>query len=106
MTVRAESRFAPGIADYAITATVTLFANADPVGTQAAVCAAAAQFIANMAARIQRNIVPSEVIAALSVPGVYSVVLAAPPVERDLTPGYWANCAAVNLTFATGTENM
>ncbi len=89
--------------DYEISATVTLFANADPAATLAAVNAAAALFIANLAGRIQRDIVPSEIIAALMVPGVYDVELSSPPLTA-LTQGQWANCTEINLTFATSTE--
>ncbi len=90
--------------DYAIDATVTLYADADPVTTEAAVNTAAALFAANLAARIQRDIVPEEIIAALSVPGVYRVQVTS-PVYAQLTPGQWANCTAINLTFATAAED-
>ncbi len=55
--------------DYQIAGTVTLFADAEPISTMAAVNAAAQDIALNLAARIQRDIVPSEIVAALSVPG-------------------------------------
>lgn len=90
--------------DYQITATVELYANADPVQTQAAAQQAAVEFALNLAGRTQRDIVPSEIVAALSVPGVYQVTLTA-PVYTQLQPGQWANCTAINLTFTASTES-
>src|SRR5512146_2411259 len=45
--------------DYQIAGTVTLFADAEPISTMAAVNAAAQDIALNLAARIQRDIVPS-----------------------------------------------
>ncbi|HUO06585.1 MAG TPA: baseplate J/gp47 family protein [Candidatus Binataceae bacterium] len=90
--------------DYEIDATVTLFSDADPANTQAAVEQAAQQFAINLASRIQRDIVPEEIIAALTVPGVYRVQLATPSYQQ-LTPGQWANCSVVNVTIQQGAEH-
>src|SRR5579863_5966536 len=90
--------------DYQIAGTVTLFADAEPVSTMAAVNAAAEAIALNLAARIQRDIVPSEIVAALSVPGVYQVVLTQ-PFYTQLTAGQWANCTAITLTQAIATEH-
>jgi phage-related baseplate assembly protein len=90
--------------DYSITATVTLYANADSASTQAACQAAAVLLAQNLAARIQRNVVKSQIIAALSVPGVYEVALTSPPSDVNLSAGQWANCTAISLTFVVGTE--
>jgi phage-related baseplate assembly protein len=90
--------------DYTITGTVTLFSDADPVTTQSLVQNAAVQFAINLASRIQRDIVPEEIIAALTTSGIYRVVLTA-PVFTPLTTGQWANCTAISLTFVAGTEH-
>lgn len=91
--------------DYEITGTVTLYSDADPTSTMAAANAAANTIAQNLAQRIQRDIVPEEIIAAIgSVPGVYRVVLTK-PVYTQLTAGQWANCTAVTLTQAIGTEH-
>lgn len=89
--------------DYQIDATVTLYADAEPISTMAAVNAAAQQFAITLASRIQRDIVPSEIIAALSVAGVYQVVLNAPQYTQ-LGVGQWANCIAITLGQATAAE--
>jgi len=91
--------------DYSITGTVTLYSDADVTATTSLLTAAANTFAQNLAGRIQRDIVPEEIIAALgSVPGVYRVVLTS-PVYTQLIAGQWANCTAVNLTVVAGTEH-
>lgn len=89
--------------DYQIAGTVTLFADAEPLSTMAAVNTAAQDFALNLVARIQRDIVPSEIVAALSCPGVYQVVLTQ-PVYTQLSAGQWANCTAITLAQATAAE--
>ncbi|MGC1342667.1 MAG: baseplate J/gp47 family protein [Candidatus Binataceae bacterium] len=90
--------------DYQITATVTLYSDADPGATMTAANNAAVQYALGIAAKIQRDIVPSQLIAALSVPGAYEVTLTA-PVYTQLSAGQWANCTAISLTSATSTEH-
>jgi phage-related baseplate assembly protein len=82
--------------DYAIAGTITLFADAEPVSTMAAANTAAANFAIALASRIQRDIVPSQIIEALSVPGVYQVTLVS-PLYAQLQPGQWANCTEIVL---------
>jgi phage-related baseplate assembly protein len=95
---------AVGEVDYQIAGTVTLFADAEPIATMNAVNAAAQGLALNLASRIQRDIVPSEIIAALSVSGVYQVVLTQ-PAYTQLGPGQWANCTAITLAQATAAEH-
>jgi phage-related baseplate assembly protein len=90
--------------DYVIAGTVTIYADADPSATMAAALAAARQFAVNLASRIQRDIVPSEIVAALSVPGVYDVALTAPGL-RQLLAGEWANCTAITLGQAVASQH-
>jgi phage-related baseplate assembly protein len=92
-------------ADYSVLGTVTLYSDADPTTSMGAANAAATQLAQNLASRIQRDIVPEEFIAAIgSAPGVYRVVLTQPSYTQ-LTAGQWANCTAVTLTQAIGTEH-
>jgi phage-related baseplate assembly protein len=86
--------------DYQIAGTVTLYADADPASTMAAANTAAQQYAIALASRIQRDIVPSQIIEALSVAGVYQVTLTAPGYSQ-LQPGQWANCIAITLGQAT-----
>lgn len=87
--------------DYTIAGTITLYTDAEPVATMAAVNTAAQNYAIALASRIQRDIVPSEIIEALSVSGVYEVVLTS-PTYTSLAAGQWANCTAITLTEATG----
>jgi phage-related baseplate assembly protein len=86
--------------DYQITGTVTLYTDVDPIGTMAAANTAAQNFAIALASRIQRDIVPSQIIEALSVAGVYEVTLTS-PAYTPLAAGQWANCTAIYLAQAT-----
>ena len=90
--------------DYQIAGTITLYADADPASTMAAANTAAQDYAIALASRIQRDIVPSQIIDTLSVAGVYQVSLSA-PAYMQLQPGEWANCIAITLTQATSAEN-
>jgi len=89
--------------DYAIAGTITLYADAEPVATMAAANEAAANFAIALASRIQRDLVPSQIIEALSVSGVYQVALTSPPYTQ-LEPGQWANCTAIVLAQAVAAS--
>lgn len=102
--------------DYSVTATVTLFANADPTSTIAAANAAAIALATSLASAIQQDVVPSQWIAALSVFGVYEVTLSisaaidgqalTPAADSRfvLQPGQWANCVGITITQQIGSE--
>jgi phage-related baseplate assembly protein len=90
--------------DYQVTATVTLYSDADPTATITAATTAVQELALELAAKIQRDIVPSQIIAALSVAGVYGVALSSPALT-PLTAGQWANCTMVSLTAAFSTEH-
>ncbi|HYB92380.1 MAG TPA: baseplate J/gp47 family protein [Candidatus Binataceae bacterium] len=90
--------------DYQIAGSITLYSDADPTSTMAAANQAAAQFAVALASKIQRDIVPSQIVAALSVPGVYEVSLTS-PAYTQLAAGQWANCTAITLSVVQGTEH-
>lgn len=88
---------------YAIDAAVTLEATADPASTYAAVTAAADAWTRGRRERLGRDVIPSQVIAAISVPGVRRVVLHAPP--EILVPAQgWADCTSIKLTLEPPDE--
>jgi phage-related baseplate assembly protein len=87
--------------DYQITGIVTLYTDAEPVSTMGNANAAAQSYAIALASRIQRDIVPSQIVEALSVVGVYEVALTSPS-YTPLSTGQWANCTAISLTQATG----
>lgn len=95
---------APERVTYGIEATLTLTADADEATTLAAAQAAAQSYAADRRAKLGQAIVPSQIVAALSLPGVWRVQLAA-PAYRDLAADEWADCAAIDLTLegADGT---
>lgn len=92
---------APTAIDYAIDAQLVLYANADAASTLAKAQASADAYKADRSAGLGRDLVPSQVIAALSVPGVYQVVLNT-PAFRTLADNEWARCTGITLTL-TGT---
>lgn len=90
--------------DYQVDATITLYSDADPNLTMSAASTAIQQFALDLAAKIQRDIVPSQIIAALSVPGVYEVTLNS-PAYIQLTAGQWPNCTNITLAQAVSAEH-
>ncbi len=90
--------------DYQIVATITLYSDSDPTSTMAAANTAASELAIGLAAKIQRDIVPSQIVAALSVSGVYEVTLSE-PAYTQLGAGQWANCTAITLNTVIGTEH-
>jgi phage-related baseplate assembly protein len=87
--------------DYEITGIVTLYTDAEPVSTMGNANAAAQSYAIALASRIQRDIVPSQIIEALSVAGVYEVTLTSLS-YTPLSTGQWANCTSISLTQAIG----
>ena len=88
--------------DYQIAATITLYADTDPASAMSAAQAAAQKYALALASRIQRDIVPSQIIETLSVPGVYQVSLSSPGYTQ-LQSGQWANCVGITLAQDTAS---
>lgn len=89
----------PTAVDYVIHAALTLYASADATLTLAAARAAATAFANDRAAGLARDVVPSQVVATLSVPGVYQVVLTGLDL-LTLDSSQWARCTDINITVA------
>ncbi|MGL5632239.1 MAG: baseplate assembly protein, partial [Azovibrio sp.] len=89
----------PTPVDYSIEAQLTLYATTDSTVTLASAQAAANAFVQGRAAGLGRDVVPSQIIAALSVPGVYQVQLQSPTV-MTLAGNEWANCTGIKLGIA------
>lgn len=90
---------APERVAYDIIGEVTLYRDADPDVAMQAAQDAAKGWAAGRRSGLGRDIVPSQIIAALSVAGVYRVTLSA-PVFRELGPHEWADCETIGLTLA------
>ncbi|NLR73593.1 baseplate assembly protein [Leeia aquatica] len=93
----------PVAVDYAITAQLQLYSNVDAASVKALAQQRAEAYRAERAAGLGRDIVPSQVTAALQVPGVYQVILTAPAL-KTLADYEWARCTGITLTV-TGTVN-
>lgn len=91
--------FAPTPADYVIHAALTLYGTADAATTLATARAAAQAFADNRAAGLGRDVVPSQLIAALSVAGVYQVVLS-DLVLLALEESQFARCTEIVITVS------
>jgi phage-related baseplate assembly protein len=94
---------APTSVDYAITATVVLLTGVDGDPMLDALTAAANAYVAGRAAGLGRDVVPSQVVAALSLPGVYSVALSAPSLTT-IDDSEWAHCTGITITLGSPVE--
>ncbi|MDR1710000.1 MAG: baseplate J/gp47 family protein [Candidatus Accumulibacter sp.] len=88
----------PVAVDYAIEALITLYADADAASALKAAQAAAASYAQERAAGLGRDLVPSQIVAALSVPGVYRVELESPALTV-LDDSAWAHCTGIALSL-------
>ncbi|HEY0035899.1 MAG TPA: baseplate J/gp47 family protein, partial [Longimicrobium sp.] len=89
---------------YTLSAVLRPLAGADIPATTAAVMAAAEAYAADRRAGLGRDVVPSQVVAALSVPGVYDVTLYAPDGLVEVGPSEWANCVAIDLQAGAAAD--
>lgn len=95
---------APTEVPYQITATIRPLRGADPAAVMAGARDAAEVYAARLRAGLGRDIVPSQIVAALgAVPGVYDVTLTS-PAARVLTEGEWANCTLITLTQGAAAD--
>lgn len=94
---------APTQVNYNISASITRYADADLAEVIAALAAAAQAYTAEQSAGLGRNIVRSQIIAALSVPGVYSVTLTTPSADIVVAANQWAKVGTIN-TPVTGSN--
>jgi phage-related baseplate assembly protein len=88
---------APVEVAYQITATVRPLQGSDAAAVMEAARQAAEAYAADRRARLGQDVVPSQIVAALSVPGAYEVILTA-PAYREVEPSEWANCTLITLT--------
>lgn len=94
---------APTEVPFAITATIYPRAGEDAAAVLAAAQGAAEAYAAERRAGLGRDIVPAQIIAALYVPGVYDVALAAPG-PRAVLPSEWADCTSITLTLGGAVD--
>ncbi|NTU68919.1 MAG: baseplate protein [Chlorobiaceae bacterium] len=99
------SVLAPTKKDFVITANLTLFDTADGPTVQAAVESALDSFASMHRATLGRDVVLTQIIAAInSVTGVYKVALASPSADVVNAENEWSNCTAITVNI-TGYTN-
>ena len=98
------SVIAPSQINYTIAASVTLLNTADADEMQAALNAAAANYIADRKAGLGRDVIRSQIIAALSLEGVYSVTLTQPASDTVVAANQWANGTSYTVSIAGSNE--
>jgi phage-related baseplate assembly protein len=91
---------APTEQQYNLNATIQVYASADQATVNAALQTAAQQVTAKLRGSLGMDIVRSQFIAALSVPGVYSVSLTQPAADVILDGSQWANATAINVSIS------
>lgn len=89
---------APDEVPYAIDAVVRPIAGTDAAAVLLAAQEAADAYAADRRAGLGRDVVPSQVIAALSVPGTYAVTLIE-PLLIEVGDEEWANCADITVVL-------
>lgn len=95
---------APVEVTYALTARLTVYRGVDAASVLANAQAQATAFVASQAAKLGRDIVPSQIVAALSVAGVYRVDLIAPVATLEVGEEGWAHCAAIDVQLAGSND--
>ncbi len=95
LTVRA-----PVAVNYTIVAALTTLNTADPAIVLAAAQAAIDAYIADRRSKLGQDIVRSQIIAALSVPGVYRVDLTSPAADIPVALSEFANSTGTTITIA------
>lgn len=94
----------PEAKKYSVTANLTLYQTADVTSTIENATAALTAWIHEKAAVLGQDIVPSQIIAALSVEGVYQVELTSPTETMVVLPRQWPLCEAYEVRFAGTSE--
>lgn len=87
----------PEVIPYTILAKLTLYRDAPANVVLARARVSADAYVATNAATLGRDIVPSQIVAALSVPGVYSVQLQSPVELLEVPEHGWPQCASIAI---------
>lgn len=95
---------APVAMPYSLTANLTLYRHYDTATVLNNAKAQAAAFVATQSATLGHDIVPSQIVAALSVTGVYRVDLISPFTTLEVGEEKWAHCTAINVQLAGGND--
>lgn len=91
---------APGVVNVPTAVSVVAYAKADLAELQVRLDAAIAQFAAAKKARLGQDLVRSQLIAALSLEGVYSVTVTSPASDSIVPPTSYLNMTGLNVIIA------
>ena len=91
---------APTAVEYGVAAQLVLYASADVSSTLTMARANVASYVSACAAGLGIDVVPSQLIAALQVAGVYQVVLSSPAALIQVADDQWASCTGITLSHA------
>ncbi|HOI51117.1 MAG TPA: baseplate J/gp47 family protein [Azonexus sp.] len=89
---------------YTITARLMLYDASEPAVVLTAAQDGAAGFASRHQAVLGRDVVPSQIIAALSVPGVYQVELLSPAALMVVPENGWAHCTGIDIELIGGVN--
>lgn len=84
--------------DFSLLAELTLYASSDNQAVRSQALTSAQAYTRELAAKLGRDIVPSQATGALQAPGVYQVKLPTLPF-RELAEHEWARCSRVAVDF-------
>lgn len=98
---------APSVVDYAITANIVTYADAD-ITTLPTRCAAALNaYIQSVRSSMGRDVVINQIVGALqSVAGVYKATVTSPVADIVVLPSEWATAATVTPSSVTLTSSV
>jgi phage-related baseplate assembly protein len=88
---------------YEISASLTLYADADDASVLAAAIAAAQALAASRASKLHRSAPLIQISNALSVPGVYNLTLTEPVADVAASETEWLDCTAITVTIGGHT---
>ena len=97
------SVLAPTSVNFTIVANITLLAGSDANSLQTLLQTAAQNFAGDLRSKLGKDIVVSQIVSALSLPGVYKVQVTT-PADQVLSENQWANCTSITLNFVGVTN--
>lgn len=90
--------------DFALTVKISPLATANAQSILATAISKANAYVAALKTKLGKDVVPSQIIDALSGDGVWQVQVVSPSAAIIVTPYEWANCTAVNVSLAKVQE--
>jgi phage-related baseplate assembly protein len=86
---------------WSLNATIQLYPTADPSTTLAAAQAAAQAYADGVKAKLGKDVVPSQIVSALSVDGVYQVIVSSPSASVVVAENEFASATSVTVNLGS-----